>query len=295
MTKVINILNENNLFDNNPEKIQVNKIADFFNNYKINPTSYNPFPRNIKRNNDGYIMLDELPYIISDLNTHTRKTSFWMLLDNGSRIFVKEAEDDEMENELLFQELCKTLNIPCANYDIALLNDNKYLVSNSFLGTEDIVFNYYGLTNCGNKAYVDIDEILIKAKKINQDLFFRQTLTIDGLVKNVDRFPKNFRTILGKTGNRICPLFDNGLRDKARITMPFIGNSASHYKILEYLMQDESYKKWVEQYILNKKISNIKEIIQTEKKIYIDSKTYDTFEINLEDEKQLVKDAYKNS
>ena len=133
MTKVISILNKNNLFDNNPEKIQVNKIADFFNNYKINPTSYNPFPNNIKRNNDGYIILNELPYIISDLDTHTRKTSFWMILDNGSRIFVKDAEEDEMENELLFQELCKILNIQCANYDIAVLNDNKYHATLTFI------------------------------------------------------------------------------------------------------------------------------------------------------------------
>ena len=292
MSKVISILEENRLFDDRPEEIYVNKIADFFNNYKINPTSFNPFPKNIKRNNDGYIMLNELPYIISDLNTGTRRNSFWMILDNGSRIFVKEADDDEMENELLFQELCKILNIPCANYDIAIINGFKRLVSNSFLALDEYLVDYYGLSN---KTYIDIDKILIKADELNHGLHFKQTLTIDGLVKNVDRFPKNYREIYNGHRHRICPLFDNGLRDKARITMPFIGNSASFYTILEYLMQDKEYKNWVEQYILNKKIPNIKEKIQNKKKIFIDNKTYDEFEMNLHQGKTLIKEAYKNS
>lgn len=295
MTKVISILEENKLFDNNPQKIQVNKIADFFNNYKINPTSYNPSPKTIKRNSDGYIMLDVLPYIISDLKTNTRKNSFWMLLDNGSRVFVKKAEDDEMENELLFQELCKILHIPCANYDIAVLNDNKYLISNSFLGINEIVFDYYDLEKSKLKSYVDVDEMLKKAKKINQEQFLRKTLTVDGVVKNVDRFPKNFRTILSRGENKICPLHDNGLRDKARITMPFIGNSASFNNILEYLMQDKEFKNWVKNFILRKKFPDFKDIIFNEKKIYIDSKTYDEFQTNLHEGKLLVKDAYKNS
>ena len=54
-------------------------------------------------------------------------------INDTLRVVVKEENEDEMENELLFQELCKILNIPCANYDIGLLNSNKYLISNSFL------------------------------------------------------------------------------------------------------------------------------------------------------------------
>ena len=295
MNKVINILEENRLFDDKPDEIYVNKIADFFNNYKINTTSHNPFPTNIKRNKDGYIILNELPYIISDLDTHTRKNSFWMILDNGSRIFVKEAEDNEMDNELLFQELCKILKIPCANYDIGILNGNKYLISNSFLGINDIVYDYYDLENHKEKYYVDIDKMIEKAEKINQQGFFKKTITIDGLVRNVDRFPRNFKTILSNGENKICPLHDNGLRDKKRITMPFIGNSASFNNILEYLMQDESYKQWAKHYVLNQKIPNIKKIIRNKKKIYIDNNTYYIFEDNLKEGKQLVKDAYKNS
>ena len=295
MSKVINILEENRLFDDRPDEIHVNKISDFFNNYKLNPTGYNPFPNNIGRNSDGYIILNDIPYIISDLDTNTRKNSFWMILENGSRIFVKEAEDDEMENELLFKELCKILNIPCADYDIAILNDNKYLVSNSFLGINDIVYDYYGLDNHNGKYYVDVDKMIEKAKKIDQQDFFNRTITIDGLVRNVDRFPKNFKTILSNGENKICPLHDNGLRDKKRITMPFIGHSASFYNILEYLMQDDAYKKWVEQYVLNQRIPNIKKIIRNKKNIYIDNKTYDIFETNLNEGKQLVKEVYKNS
>ena len=38
-----------------------------------------------------------------------------------------------------------------------------------------------------------------------------------------------------------------------------------------------------------------KEKIQIEKKIYIDSKTYEAFETNLHEGKQLIKKVYKNS
>lgn len=293
MSKIISILEENRLFDDCKDEIYTNKIADFFNNYKFNSTSSNPFPSYIKRNKDGYILLNDIPYIISDLETKTRKQSFWMLLDNGSRIFVKEAEEDEMENELLFQELCKTLNIPCANYDIALYNGDKFLVSNSFLAVNEIVYDYYKLEGLD---YVEIDDILFYANEINQGMHFKQTLTIDGLTKNVDRFPHNFKSILTEEHkNRICPLFDNGLRDKFRITMPFIGNSASYNSILEYIMQDEKYKNWIKSYILDKKIPNVKDIIFRKKGIYIDKNNYDKFKTDLTEGKKLIKQVYKNS
>ena len=60
-------------------------------------------------------------------------------------------------------------------------------------------------------------------------------------------------------------------------------------------MQDKEFKNWVNDYILTKEIPNIREFIKNEKKIYIDSKTYEMFETNLEEGKQLIKDAYKNS
>lgn len=290
MDKIINILTENRLFNDRPSDISVNKIDDFLKNYEINPGSYNPFPNNIKRNNDGYIILNELPYIISDFDTNTRNESFWMILENGSRIFVKDCDYfNEMEHELLFQELAKILNIPCASYDIALLNDKKYLISNSFLGIDDFIYDYYNLERYKKQYYVDIEKLLIDAKKINQDLFLRKTLTIDGLVKNVDRFPRNFRTIISNGENRICPLFDNGLKDKATITETFIGTKSSFDSIIEYLIQDKNYLNWLKSYVLNQRIPNIKRIIEQEKKIIIDDNTYDIFEENLYEGKKLIK------
>ena len=76
MDEIINILTENRLFNDRPSDISVNKIDEFLKNYEINPGSYNPLPNNIKRNNDGYIILNELPYIISDFDTNTRNESF---------------------------------------------------------------------------------------------------------------------------------------------------------------------------------------------------------------------------
>jgi hypothetical protein len=67
----------------------------------------------------------------------------------------------------------------------------------------------------------------------------------DGLVKNVDRFPRNFRTIISNGENRICPLFDNGLKDKATITETFIGTKSSFDSIIEYLIQDKNYLNWL--------------------------------------------------
>lgn len=295
MEKIIKILEENRLYDDCPIYVKVNKKDDFLKNYKINNTSYNPLPSNIKRNNDGYILLSELPFIISDLDTNTRRKAFWILLDNGSRFFIKTEDDDEMENELLFKELAKILNIPCANYDIAILGDKTYTISNSFLGIDDFIFDYYELNKYQHQEYVDIDKLLDKAKEINQDLFLRKTLVIDGLVKNVDRFPKNFRTIINNGQNIICPLFDNGLRVKALVTEPYINNSSNFNTIIEYLMQDNNFKNWIYNYIINKDIPDIRQIIQNEKNIYIDDKTYDSFLTYLNEGKAIIKQAYKNS
>ena len=67
--KIIKILEENRLYEDKPDLIETNKINDFFKNYKLNKSSNNPLPSTIKRNKDGFLILDNEPFIVSDLKT----------------------------------------------------------------------------------------------------------------------------------------------------------------------------------------------------------------------------------
>ena len=60
-------------------------------------------------------------------------------------------------------------------------------------------------------------------------------------------------------------------------------------------MQDNNFKNWIYNYIINKDIPDIRQIIQNEKNIYIDDKTYDSFLTYLNEGKSIIKQAYKNS
>ena len=61
MDTIIKILKENQLYDNNIKEVYINKKQEFLNNYKINKSSKNKIPNTIKRNNDGFLILDTEP------------------------------------------------------------------------------------------------------------------------------------------------------------------------------------------------------------------------------------------
>lgn len=294
MKRIIQILKDNNLLGSFYGDFGVYKMDEFIKQYKINKGSKNKFPSNIKRDFDGAFDLNDQPFIISDKDEPGNSFTKWIILSNGARVLLKEINQTEMENELLFKELCKELNIPCANVDIVTFEGVNLLASPSFLALNETLIDYYKLED---KAIMDIDDMINKGKKIGQDIFIRKVITCDILAENIDRFPNNFRVIQSPTKKRICPLFDNGLlrEGKARTSLPYVNDSYDNDDILEYLMQDVEFKKWTYDKIITKTYPNFKEKLYQEKGIYIDKDNYEYFKESIENGKMLVLNAFKNS
>ena len=294
MKEIIEILSENNLYVGSKDNIISYKKDAFLANYKLNRSPKNIFPKHIKRYDSGYLVLDNEPFILTNKREPGNSNTIWILLSNGARVLLKEIPRIERENELLFKELCKELDVPCANSDIVTLDGKIYFASLSFLGINEHLEDYYKLDR---KAIVDTVDLITDAKEINQDAFIRKALTCDILSENIDRLPNNLRVIRNKKQRRICPLFDNGLlrEGKAKITTPWINGSYDNDDIIEFLMQDEHYRTWAFNKIISKQMPNYKKKILEEKKIYIDDKNYKYFEESLENGKVLVLNAYKNS
>lgn len=295
MEYIRKVLSENKMLEN--EYLQSNEIQKFKEAYKLNVSNKNRFPKNIKRNKDGYIILDDIPFIMTKAqNKEGHNNIYWLILENGSRILLKEVSYTEIMSELLFKELAKKLDIQSANYDIGVLNNKVYLISPSFLRIGEKLVDYYNLSF--NNYEVDVKELTTKAKEIKQDLFVRKMLTIDMLTENEDRFPNNFRTIQSRKNIRICPLFDNGLARgtfKFNTIIPSIDGDTDLTYVFSYLMQNEEYKLWVINKILNKNLYDLNEKIRLERGIYVDEDITLSFEESIDNGKVILLDALKNS
>lgn len=292
MQEIIKILQENNLYEANEKEIIVNKKDEFLRNYRINKGSKNRFPNHLKRNQAGFLSLDDEPFIISNKKVNNSDDSFWILLANGSRILLKDCLFKEMETELLFKELCKELDIACANYDIFLINGKTYLARPSFLSLNEYLYNYYHLTD---NTHIDLRKLIHDSKAIRQDVFVRKMLMIDILVKNENRFPDNFRVIKSPNEMKICPLFNNGIKCENSNLRLVVHGFSKNSEIIEYLMQDEVFKQWCFKKIISrpKPMPNFKETLSNEKGIYVDKN--EKFRSNIEDGRVLTLTAYKNS
>lgn len=293
--KIIKTLEENRLYNDNYHEVYINKIQDFFDSYHVNKSSKNKLPKSVKRNKDGFLILDNEPYIISDLIPDGHSEAFWMLLSNGSRILLKEADYEEIQNELLFKYLCKWLDIPCANNDVALFEGNVYLLSPSFLSLNEFLLDYYEVKK---KKSIDVKELTEKAKQINQDSFVRKTLLVDMLTDNQDRFPNNFKVISGNDKTRICPLYDNGMLRQCKkwsyVTL-FVGESQDNYDIISYLIGSPEFKSWCLNKLISKSYPSLKKQIYADKGIYVDDALSNAFDKDVKDGISLVLDAFKHN
>ena len=295
MEKIIKTLEENKLYDDNYDEVYVNKIRDFFDSYHVNKSSKNKLPHTIKRDNNGFLVLDNEPYIISDLKTDGHSEAFWMLLSNGSRVLLKQADYEEIQNELLFKYLCKWLDIPCANNDVTVFQGNVYLLSPSFLSLDEFLLDYYEVRG---KQSIQVKDLVEKADKINQDAFVRKALLVDILTDNQDRFPKNFKVIKGKKNIRICPLYDNGmLREckKYSSVLLFAKESTDNYDIISYLLKNESFRNWCLKKLISKPYPDLRKTIYQDKGIYVDDEINKAFNKDVKDGISLVLDSIKNN
>lgn len=294
---IIRILEENRLYDDNYSGVYVNKAQDFLQSYKLNKGHVNKIPKSIKRDNNGFLLLDFEPYIISDLETGGHNEKFWMVLSNGSRVLLKSTAWVGIQNELLFKYLCKWLDVPCASVDVATYCFEKYLLSPSFLGINEYLFDYYDLYK-SNDYSIDVARLIEKAMAIKQDSFVRKMLIVDILAQQQDRFPANFKVVKNSKKTRICPLFDNEileinsymLRDK---TYPSINLSANDDDVITYLLEDHKFKQWCLDKIISRQIPDFREMIRKDKGIYIDDSVSDSFNKTVKDGKTLILDNYK--
>lgn len=290
MDKIIKVLEENRMYNDYNNKIEFFNEIEFFKNYKLNKTSIHKIPSYIKRNKDGLLMLDDTTFIKNTFSeSEGHNNAYWLLLDNGSKILLKDVEYDEICMELLFMEFANAINIPNAKYDVATLNGKTYLASICFTSVDDLLFDYYDLKG---KPEINIVDLIKKAKKINQEEFIKKMLIIDLLTNNKDRFPNNLRAIIRNKNYIICPLFDNGLctlGKKNFYTLPSYKNSTNTKDIISFLLEDKNINNWYLNTVLNVDVSNLKERLMKNKKFFIDDSINDLFCKTIENTKELVR------
>lgn len=291
--EIINVLEENKIYDDYYNEIEIYNEKEFLFHYKFNNTHIHKIPSSIKRNKDGLLKLDDEPFIKNIYKSNGHNTAYWILFDNGSKVLLKEVDYGETCMELLFMELAKAINIPSAKYDVAILNGKTYLASVCFTGVDDLIFDYYDVEN---KQDIFIEDLIKKAKNINQENFVKKTLTIDLLTNHQDRFPHNFAVILRNRKELICPLFDNGLCGLYRkkfYTLPSYKHSILPKDIMSFLLEDEKVKDWCLKKVLKQDVRNYRENIMKEKGLFIDENMNDLFTENVENGKQMIANIIK--
>ena len=298
------ILIENGLYEEiSPLKgeyvpYESNNLEVFLKEYHLNRGKKNRLPKNVERNKYGYINLDNEPHIKANYTEVGHCDKYWFILKNGSRIMIKKEDYDLIQNEVLFKYLCKDLDIPCAFADIATYKNDTYFLTTSFLRLNEELVDYYNLMENKYISDIDIKKLLEKASELKQDSFIKKMLTVDILTGNIDRFPKNFRVIKNGGKYRIAPLFDNSClfeEGKYSVVLPSINESCNYDDVLAYLMQDPMHRQWCYDKIIHKNFPNFSNQIYIDKSIYIDDNFQDRFNEQLENGKQLVLEAYKNS
>lgn len=324
--KIIGILKENGLYDDERGILDTNEIDDFLKNYKMNKSHINTLPENIVRSDDGFLMIESVPYIISRKKEEGHNLKYWLLFDNGCRALLKNLNWIKIQNELLFKYLCNWLDIPCVDVDACYLGSTKFLVSPSFLGINEKALNYYNGTTSTSlnikklleedsaslteyepiesrfyrdfTKHLDIEQLIKMADRIKQSFFIRRVLLVDILAQNEDRFPRNIKIIKGKKGIRECPLFDHEIlaingESLCFKMLPSINDSTDYDKIINYLLKDNEFRNWCLEKILLKQVPDFREMIYRDKKIYVDDEVVESFNKTINDGKSIILDNYK--
>lgn len=152
---------------------------------------------------------------------------------NNETYFFKTLTVGNPYGELLAEELLKDLGLPHAEYDLAIYNQNKGVLTKNFrkkdkkyitgeeilkdylrslgMDTEEIALNDYNnletIWNALEYRYKDNpDKVIIVERLMNQivNLFI-----FDIMVENFDRYYKNYQIEEGKDDINLAPIFDN--------------------------------------------------------------------------------------
>lgn len=204
---------------------------------------------NCKRDKDGFYLLNEIDkseHVIStgSFSESKQSVNFWIQRDYGAPFLVKYREFPSyifaLYSELIYSEICKRNNIPCANIDVGKYGGNYCVISEDVSVGADERFDAYGLAYLSglekdslyagngkefrknfyaNRLYDYADKIQKTFKHIHVDENFKNDLykiaLMDLLTIQRDRNPTNIMFLLGKKDERwnqtlkVAPIFDN--------------------------------------------------------------------------------------
>lgn len=300
--KIAKILKQNHLYDGNNEPIfNVNKAEEFFKTYKMNAGCKAKFPENITRDSDGRIILDEIPFIVSNIKEKGRNINKWIILNNGTKLLLKANRIPYyLKGELVIMYFLKSLNMNTANYDVVRFHNREYLASICFLKNGEKIINPFKETPSIEYGYN-----LLKNDKISTH--FLKTCFVDRIYGNVDRFPYNFGVITGSKPNvndmkkRICPLFDNFdelttfVRKDILSFFPGIKKEeASCEEVINNLLGYEEIMHWANGPLKSANLHASVERLYEEKKIFVDNDLYDKMESFFKDSEKIINNELKN-
>lgn len=180
--KIRQILMENNLYNNYSLNANLgNQLETFFETYKMNPTNKQRIPENSLRDNEGRIILDYISFVSSNVFEKTyKKENIWLVLNNGTKLLIKANREHKYnELELLIMYFFKSLDMSCANYDIATYKGVEYLGVTSFLKKEEEITIPFSNTPKITDAYEQL-------KSYGSQLHFLKTCFVDRIIGNID-------------------------------------------------------------------------------------------------------------
>lgn len=296
--KVKKILQEKNLFiqDKELDLEKSNNLNKFLENYHEDTfkNQYKNFGNNLPRNNNGFIILDEVPFIYSN-HSYCCKAN-WLLFNDGTKVFLKKPDDwdenvvDALEQEIFIEYFLKNININCAKYEPAILNGKKYLIVPSFLNKNDTLFTIFNRENG-----LEVNQKL--SKTFSNEVFFLKTAFADRIYGNPDRLPRNYGIILDSNTFKNCPLFDNGellfYRDDEYF--PKLKNGSNNMNdVIAYLLQNDEIMHWVTHDVKKANLQSIVEKLKREKGFIISNSTYKAFETFFKDSEAIINEELKN-
>lgn len=194
------------------------------------------------RNEDGYIDIDKTGFVARpedrELRGSIEREKDWMKLEGTSVLLRTELfKDDEERNfcnyaELIFEELAKQVDYPCAHYDLIQYKGQKGVFSQDVrqLGEEfytlSEIIGYRGEFQGSSSTPIDFENIMQGFKEMmqNQEFYgeevlqlskdFAKMLILDTYCMSTDRHTENCGVIIvpgenGKKHVKLAPLIDN--------------------------------------------------------------------------------------
>lgn len=304
-SEIIKILEKNRLYDDRSDiEISSNLLNVFLKTYKHNETNFNFLPNSITRDNNGYIDLSRIPFISSNNKEEGHTNKFWILLNNGSRILLKETKNiKSAELELLFDELANELNIPVASYDIGKISNTLYLISSSFLQSNEFLFDKYQFKKHKIKnekiELYEIKKLLEKIDNLSLRNHLYKTLFIDRFTDNFDRIPNNLKIIMPSKNTRICPLYDNDKccdKDFEKKKLYMVFSNEGKYdseNIFKFLLDNKEFSEYINNTKRNVNIDKLCTNIYNNKNILISSESINDFSNTINENEYHLKETIK--